>query len=337
MPAEWERHQATWLSWPHNLETWPEELDDVEAAFAQIVRALVPHETVHINVNDPAHERHVRGLLKEYGVEGNVVFHHIPTNDAWIRDHGAIFVKRDTASGSELIATNWEFNSWGEKYPPWDLDNEVPAKMASALEVREADGGIVLEGGSIEVNGKGTLLTTERCLLNPNRNPHLSKSEIEQILCDAFGVDQVVWLSDGIAGDDTDGHIDDLTRFVSPDTLVTVVEDDPSDVNYEVLQENLKQLNTFATLEGRPFDIVTLPMPDPVYIRGERMPASYANFYIANGTVLLPSYRDPMDDVAAETLGRLFPDRRIVKIDCSVLIWGLGAIHCLTQQVPAAD
>lgn len=335
MPAEWERHEATWLSWPHNIETWPEELEEVEATFAQIVRALAPHELVHVNVNDANHERHVRSVLSENGVSDNVVLHVIPTNDAWIRDHGAIFVRRDSDSGSELVATNWLFNSWGGKYPPWNLDNDVPALMSSALGVREAIGGIVMEGGSIEVNGQGTLLTTEQCLLNPNRNPHLSKRDLEHLLRGAFGVNQILWLPEGIAGDDTDGHIDDITRFAGPDTLITVIEHDPADANYEILQENLNQLKTFTTMEGRPFNVETLPMPDPIFIRGERMPASYANFYIANEVVLLPSYRDRMDDVAAETMGRLFPDRKIVKIDCTALIWGLGAVHCLTQQVPA--
>jgi agmatine deiminase len=335
MPAEWAPHQGTWLSWPHNLETWPEELPFVEAAMARVVHALAPHETVHVNVRDAAHERQVRARLDEGGTRGTVRFHAIPTNDAWIRDHGALFVRRDARHGAPLAATTWRFNSWGGKYPPWDLDTAVPARMAEALGVPAFDGGLVLEGGSVDVNGAGLLLTTEACLLHPSRNPGLSRSDLEARLCAFLGAEQVLWLADGIAGDDTDGHVDDLTRFVAEDTVVTVVEDDREEVNFAPLQENLERLRGMTALGGRPLRIETLPMPRPVVLKGERMPASYANFYVANGVVLLPVYEDPNDEEAARTLARLFPGRAVVPVDCRFLIWGLGAIHCLTQQVPS--
>jgi agmatine deiminase len=331
MPAEWEPHQATWLSWPHNLETWPEDLDRVEGALARAVRALAPRETVRINVHDTGHERHVRAVLDDAGAGGDVRFHHIPTNDAWIRDHGAIFV----VSNGSLAATDWGFNSWGGKYPPWDLDDRVPQQMADVLGVPRFEADIILEGGSIEVNGRGLLLTTESCLLNPNRNPHLSRPEIEDRLRRFLGVEQILWLRDGIIGDDTDGHIDDLTRFIRHDAVVTVVEEDPGRENYIVLRENLERLQSMRTPDGRPLNIVPLPMPEPVTLRGEQMPASYANFYVANGVVLVPIFEDPRDGDALQILARCFPGRDVIPIDCRDVIWGLGALHCLTQQVPA--
>ena len=333
MPAEWEPHRATWLSWPHNLDTWPDELAEVEHTMALAAKALATGEAVYINVNNLDQERHVRTVLDEAGVRGEVRFFHIPTNDAWIRDHGAIFVVDDEGG---LAATSWRFNSWGEKYPPWDNDNAASDKMAAALGVRTFDGGMILEGGAIDVNGAGVLLTTESCLLNPNRNPSLSKDDIEQRLQSMLGVRQVVWLGDGIVGDDTDGHIDDITRFVGERTIVTAVEADTSDDNYRALQENLERLQALRDDSGRPCEIIHLPMPRPVYIRGERMPASYANFYIGNRVVLMPAYDDPADDVALAILKTCFPDRDIVPISCRTLIWGQGAFHCLTQQVPLA-
>lgn len=336
MPPEWAPHEGTWLSWPHNVETWPDELDRVEAVMCKCVAALAPHETVHVNVRDEAHEQHVRALLSKAEAAGNVRLHRIPTNDAWVRDHGAIFVLRDEEDGRGLAATDWGFNSWGGKYPPWDDDNRVPGRMAEVIGVPRFESDIILEGGSIDVNGAGVLLTTEQCLLNPNRNPHHSREEIEARLRAYLGVEKVLWLGEGIVGDDTDGHVDDVTRFVSEDTIVTVIEEDMQDENGPILQENLKMLRSMTNLDGKPFNIVTLPMPRPVVIKGERMPASYANFYIANDTVILPTYRDPVHDAKAqETLQQLFPTRRVVPIDFTDVIWGLGAIHCLTQQVPA--
>jgi agmatine deiminase len=335
MPAEWEPHRATWLAWPHNQASWPGKFETVEPVIAQMVRALCASETVLIDVLDAAHEDHVRGLLSAAGGADKVRFHHIPTNDAWRRDHGATLVTRAAAGTNELAAVDWEFNAWGDKYSPYNLDNAVPERMAAILGIPCFKAGMVLEGGSIDVNGQGALLTTESCLLNPNRNPGLSRAAIERRLCEMLGVHTVLWLGDGISGDDTDGHIDDITRFVADDTVVTVVEEDPEDENFAALKDNLGRLRAMMIGSGRPLKVVELPMPSPVYYQGQRLPASYANFYIANRVVLMPGFNDPKDRVAGAILQRLFPDRRIVVIDCIDLIWGLGAFHCLTQQVPA--
>jgi agmatine deiminase len=334
MPAEWEPHQATWLSWPHNTETWPVRLEPTQRAYARMVAALARSETVHINVNDAAMEAHARAVLAEAGAHGDIRFHHIPTNDAWCRDHGAIFTRG--ADVPRLRALNWGYNAWGGKYPPYDLDDAVPPQMARALGVPCVAGGMILEGGSIEVNGDGLLLTSEACLLNPNRNPHLSRAEIEQRLCAMLGVQRVLWLADGIVGDDTDGHVDDMTRFVAPDTVLTVVEDDPADANYAPLRENLERLRAMRDQHGRPLRVLTLPMPSAQYHEGERLPASYANFYIANSVVLLPTFADPRDEQARAVLAQCFPGREVVGIDCRDIILGLGALHCLTQQVPVS-
>lgn len=335
MPAEWEPHQATWLSWPHNRDSWPGKFEPVEPIMVQAVKALAESELVRINVLDADHEAHVKELLRKAGITTNVQFHRFPTNDAWCRDHGAIFVTRPEEQGEPLAAVDCGYNAWGGKYPPFDLDNAIPRKMADALGIPRYESGMILEGGSIDVNGAGLLLTTEACLLNPNRNPKMSRSQIEQRLRDMLGVQAILWLGDGIVGDDTDGHVDDLARFVSADTVVTVVEDDPADANYRALQDNLQRLRTMSTLEDAPLRVITLPMPGALYHEGQRLPASYANFYIANRVVLLPVYRDPHDAVAGQVLQSLFPDRRVVGIDCTDLVWGLGAFHCLTQQVPA--
>ncbi|SHK03531.1 agmatine deiminase [Rhodothermus profundi] len=333
MPPEWAPHRATWLSWPHNRETWPDELEQVERTIAQVVRLLSRREAVYINVNDAAHEQHVRRLLDEAGVCGPVRFFHIPTDDAWIRDYGALFVVHPQQR--TLAATVWGFNSWGGKYPPWDRDARVARRMAEALNVPIFEGAMILEGGSIDTNGAGVLLTTEQCLLNPNRNPHLNRSAIEQRLQDFLGIRQILWLGQGLAGDDTDGHVDDLTRFVAEDVVVTVVETNPQDPNYDPLQDNLERLRAFRFSDGRPLQIVELPMPAPLEIAGERVPATYANFYIANELVLMPAYGDVHDEKAQQLLQQCFPDRTVVPIDCRAIIRGLGALHCLTQQVPA--
>jgi agmatine deiminase len=339
MPAEWEPHLATWLSWPHNQDTWPDILHLILPAYARMVVELSRSETVHINVNDAAMEAQARRVIQAAGAHGDIYFHHFPTNDAWCRDHGALFVLHKHASepfaGPPLVATDWDYNAWGGKYPPFDRDNQIPALMASTLGVPRFAGGMVLEGGSIDVNGSGLLLTSESCLLNPNRNPFLNRAQIEQRLCAMFGVDKVLWLGDGIVGDDTDGHIDDLARFVAPDTIVTTVEEDPADDNYAVLQDNLERLHAMRDQRGNPLRIITMPMPPPVFYRGQRMPATYANFYIANRVVLLPYYNHPNDERARHILQACFPTRRVVGIDCTNLIVGLGAFHCLTQQVPA--
>jgi agmatine deiminase len=343
MPAEWAPHRGTWLSWPHRESSWPGKFEPVPAVFAEIVRHLVPHEEVHINVNGPEMEATVRELLKAAEVDSaprggrsRVFFQHNPTNDAWCRDHGPIFLQRETASGRrEEAIVDWGYNAWGGKYPPFDLDDVIPGRIGKKYGIRVFQPNIVMEGGSLDVNGKGTLLTTESCLLNPNRNPGLSREQIEQKLKDFLGVTHILWLGDGIEGDDTDGHVDDLTRFVDESTVVTVVEEDPRDPNYAPLKENLERLRGMRDQDGRPLRVVTLPMPPPMHHDGQRLPASYANFYIANGVVLLPGYHPASDALARDTLQKHFPSRRVVPIDSQDLIWGLGSFHCVTQQWPA--
>jgi len=334
-PAEWAPHEATWLSWPHNRDSWPGVFEGVEPAMVDFVRALAACEPVYINVLDADHERHVRRLLAAAVAPERLRLYRFPTNDAWARDHGAIFVTRPTAKEPRL-AVDFDYNAWGGKYPPFDLDREVGRQMAEALGVpRYAKPGVVLEGGSIEVNGEGALLTTEQCLLNPNRNPKLTRADIEALLRDCFGVREILWLGDGIEGDDTDGHIDDLTRFVAPRTVVTVVEPNRADPNHAPLEANRRLLDTLP-IGGRRLDVIELPMPEPQYLEEQRLPASYANFYVANGAVFVPTFGCPADEVACATLRDCFPGRRVVAVDCRVLIAGLGALHCLTQQVPAA-
>ena len=336
MPAEWEPHRGTWLSWPHKEASWPGKFGPVPGIFAAMVRALADREEVHINVAGPAMEASVRTLLTDHGADtGNVYFHHIPTNDAWCRDHGPTFLQRTHAGRREQAIVDWGYNAWGGKYPPYDLDDVVPTRIGAELGLPVFEPGVIMEGGSIDVNGRGTLLTTEACLLNPNRNPQLDRARIEQALRDYLGVAKILWLGDGIAGDDTDGHVDDLTRFVDAQTLVTVVENDPADENYEPLQENLERLRGMTDQEGQPLRVVTLPMPRALRYEGQRLPASYANFYIANGIVLLPTYDPPRDEEALATLRTLFPGRDVVGVDCTDLVWGLGAFHCVTQQWPA--
>jgi agmatine deiminase len=337
MPAEWEPHRGTWLSWPHKEASWPGKFGPVPGIFAQMVRYLADHEEVHINVAGPDMEHDVRRLLGDRGADsGNVFFHYHPTNDAWCRDHGPIFLQRLDGVGLDQVIVDWNFNAWGGKYPPFDLDDVIPSRIGAELNIPVFHPGMVMEGGAIDVNGRGTLLTTEACLLNRNRNPQLDQAAIEDNLRAYFGVSHILWLGEGIVGDDTDGHVDDLTRFVDPVTVVTVVEEDAADPNYEPLQNNLERLNRMTDQDGRPLRVVTLPMPRPLHHDGQRLPASYANFYIANGLVLLPTYDPQRDDEARSTLESLFPTREIVGIDCTDLVWGLGAFHCVTQQWPAS-
>lgn len=333
MPAEWLPHQATWISWPHKHETWPGNFEAVEPVMVQAVSALTRSEPVRINVLDRAHEQHVSGLLEGRVERERVIFHCIPTNDAWCRDHGAIFVTRDDTQ-EPALALDFRFNAWGGKYPPFDLDDAVPQGMAAVLGVPRYPVDMVLEGGSIDVNGAGALLTTEQCLLHPNRNPSLRREDIERVLGETLGVDQVLWLGDGIVGDDTDGHVDDLTRFVAEDTVVTVIEQDRRDQNYSALAENRERLAEFSLADGRLLRVVELAMPRPVEWKGDRLPASYANFYVANRVVLMPAFRDPADEPNRAKLARCFPGREVVAIDCRDLVLGLGTFHCLTQQVP---
>ena len=336
MPAEWAPHRGTWLSWPHKEASWPGKFAPVPHIFARMVGVLAPHEEVHINVLDRDAESDVRDLLAGDAAGGvNVFYHHHPTNDAWCRDHGPIFLQRDGGRGREEAVVDWRFNAWGDKYPPYDLDDVIPTRIAGEYGLPVFHPGIVLEGGSIEVNGQGTLLTTEACLLNPNRNPTLDRDAIEGYLRAYLGVRHILWLGDGIAGDDTDGHVDDLTRFVDERTVVTVVEDDPADENYEPLRENLERLRGMRDQDGHPLRVVTLPMPRALFHEEQRLPASYANFYIANGVVLLPTYDPARDDEARRRLQDLFPTREVIGIDCTDLVWGLGAFHCVSQQWPA--
>jgi agmatine deiminase len=333
MPAEWEPHDATWLSWPRREAiSFPFAYDEVMPVFVQMISALGESEKVRINVLDHDHEKQVRLLLEDVDTS-HVEFLRIPTNEPWCRDHGPTFIKRD--SDPRLAVVDWNYNAWGGKYPPYDLDDLVPTRIAEHLRFPVYYPGLVMEGGSFDSNGSGSLLTTSSCLLNPNRNPGKSKIEIEQSLCDYLGVTNILWLGDGIEGDDTDGHIDDIGRFVSRTTILTAVEEDPYDQNFEPLQANLASLKTMKAEDGAPLEIRTLPMPPRIDREGRRLPASYANFYIANKVVLLPVFGSPKDKSAYEILQSCFPDRRIIPIDCTDLIWGLGAFHCLTQQQPA--
>ncbi|MGH9480504.1 MAG: agmatine deiminase family protein [Terriglobales bacterium] len=337
MPAEWEPHAATWLAWPHKEASWPGKLERIPPIFAEMVRRLAPAETVHINVADDAMAAAAEAALRTGGVPKawlgeRIQFHLIPTDDAWARDHGPIFVTRGPG---ELAVVDWEYNAWGGKYPPYANDNRVPGRVAALLGLPVFRPGMVLEGGSIEVNGRGTLLTTEACLLHPNRNPQLDRAAIEARLCDYLGVGHILWLGEGIAGDDTDGHVDDLARFVSPQVVVTVVEEDRNDANHEPLRGNLERLRQMRDERGRSLEIHTLPMPAPVEHEGQRLPASYANFYIGNRVVLLPQFECAQDAEARRVMERLFPGREIAGLDCRDLVWGLGAFHCLTQQQPA--
>ncbi len=332
MPAEWESHAATWLSWPRREGiSFPDSYDRVMPTLRAMVASLLESEPVNINVCNGAHEAEARAVLDDLPNE-RLTYHEIPTNEPWCRDHGPIFLTRNEEP--RLAVVDWDYNAWGGKYPPHDLDDVVPTRVAAELGLPVFHPRMILEGGSIEVNGAGALLTSESCLLNPNRNPQLSRTQIEERLRDYLGVREILWLGDGIEGDDTDGHIDDLTRFVGKRTVVTVVEKNERDPNFLPLQENLARLRRL-TIAGRPLEIIELPMPARIDREDLRLPASYANFYIANTCVLLPTFADPHDAEAAEVLQRCFPHRRVVPIDCRELVWGLGAFHCLTQQQPA--
>lgn len=336
MPAEWERHASTWFTWPRRDGiSFPDKYDSVPPVYAELIRHLVQVEEVNINVWDAEMERVVRGLLSQYKTPlDRVRFHQFPAYEPWCRDHGPIFLVREQNGKRERAIVDWGYNAWGNKYPPFDLDDAVPQHVAKLRQLPLFSPSMVLEGGSIEVNGRGTLLTTEACLLNPNRNPDLTKRQIERCLCDYLGVTKVLWLGEGIVGDDTDGHIDDLARFVNPETVVTVMEQDPADANHQILQDNLQRLRTLCDQDGEAFRIVTLPMPGVVEHQGQRLPASYANFYIANEIVLVPTYRHTNDAKALAILQKEFRDRRVMGIDSTELIWGLGAFHCISQQEP---
>jgi agmatine deiminase len=344
MPAEWERHEATWLAWPHNREDWPGKFQPIPWVYAEIVRLLAAYEEVHILVEDAKAEKLATGILKRAGANlAQVSFHHWPTDRVWTRDSGPIFVRN---LEGRVAITNWHFNAWA-KYPDWHLDDQVPGRVAELLNLPEwqptieVDGEqrrLVLEGGSIDSNGQSTLLTTEECLLSDvqQRNPGVSREQIGRAFHDYLGIEHVIWLSRGIAGDDTHGHVDDISRFVAPTTIVTAVEPKTKDPNHEPLAENLARLKAARTLDGKQFSIVELPLPRPVIFRKQRLPASYANFYLANGLVLMPTFHDPNDRVALNILADVFPGREVIGIHSVDLIWGLGALHCMTQQQPAA-
>jgi agmatine deiminase len=360
-PPEWAPHRATWFSWPRPEGiSFPDKYHTIPENLARIFREIAPRERVEINVPNGNYERIVREQLTSHGCPlKNIFFHHIKTNESWCRDHGPAFVQRRTKSGkTETAIVDWGFNAWGGKYPPYDDDDRVPTEIAKEYKLRifypgvtggslvssapkapgrAADGttAVIMEGGSVEFNGAGTVLTTTQCLLNKNRNPHLTRPQIEQYLKDYYGQQHVCWLGEGIVGDDTDGHIDDLARFINPTTVVVGVENDPKDENFEILRDNLKRVKKLKDQDGRPFNIVEIPMPGVIEHDGQRLPATYVNFYFVNGALLVPTFRNKKNDRRAlEILQTHLPKHKVIGIDCVELIWGLGAIHCLSQQEP---
>jgi agmatine deiminase len=333
-PAEWARHTATWLSWPHKEESWPGKIATIYKPYCEFIRILTEGELVRINVADEKMKAFAVKQLQLTGVDLNKVkFFKFPTNDAWCRDHGPAFLTNPATK--EKVIVDWDYNAWGNKYPPYDLDDVIPTKIAKHFNLPVYHPGIVMEGGSVDFNGKGTLITSKACLLNKNRNPHLNQQQIESYMHNYYGVEQVLWVNEGIVGDDTDGHIDDTVRFVNEDTVVTVIEENKTDENYHILQENLQTLKAMRLLNGKQLNIIELPMPEPVYYDGQRLPASYANFYIANSAVIMPTYRSKNDGRALDILQLCFPERKVVGIDSTDIIWGLGSFHCLSQQEPA--
>ncbi len=349
MPAEWEPHEATWLAWPHYRDDWPGKFEPIPWVYAEIIRHLARHERVELIVNDAASEKRARTILdRANALSDNIHFHRWPTNRVWTRDSGCTFTmapgfaRRDprVSGQNELVAVKWRFNAWA-KYSNYQHDEKIGSLMAKAANARELQPvfgkhRVVLEGGSIDVNGRGTLLTTEECLLSKvqQRNPTMKCKDYEKVFADYLGIRNVIWLGSGIAGDDTHGHVDDITRFVAPDTVVTAVESDPGDPNYEPLRENIRRLRAATDQDGKPLAIIELPMPSPVVFEGRRLPASYGNFYIANGVVLVPVFNDANDRFALDILADLFPDRDVIGIYSGDLIWGFGAMHCMTQQQP---
>ncbi len=350
MPAEWQRHQATWIAWPHNPTDWPGKLEAIHWVYGEMARKMAPGEILRILVKSEAHEALARNVLRRAGVAlSRVKFHRLPTNRGWTRDCGPIFVRRPGTprradAAPETAIVRFRFNAWA-RYADWQKDDRVPEFAARALGKRmfrvmrpdRPEHPFVLEGGSIEVNGRGTLLTTEECLLDSRtqtRNPGLTRRPIEATLRESLGVKNVLWLGRGIAGDDTHGHVDDLCRFVNPRTAVLCREKNPRDANYRALQENWERIGGLRLEDGSRIEVVALPMPAPLVFQGQRLPASYANFYISNAAVLAPTFNDPQDRVALRILSELIKDRPVVGIHAVDLVWGLGTIHCLTQQQP---
>lgn len=333
-PAEFAKHEATWLSWPHNEASWPGKIESIYPNYSLFVKYLTAGELVRINVVDEAMKTSATNHLLKAGVDlAKVQFFLHPTNDAWCRDHGPAFLINPAADVKKVIV-DWNYNAWGNKYPPYDLDDVIPTLIGKQFDIPVYYPGIVMEGGSVEFNGKGTILTSTACLLNENRNPHLNQGQIEEYLCNYYGAEQVLWVEEGIVGDDTDGHIDDTVRFVNEDTVITVVEENVHDENHDLLQTNLKQLQQMRLLNGKQLTIVELPMPDEVIYEDQRLPASYANFYISNQHVIVPVFNCKKDDKALQIIANCFKDREVVGIDSTDIIWGLGSFHCLSQQEP---
>ena len=327
-------HEATWLSWPHKEASWPGKIDAIYPNYSLFVKYLAQSEKVRINVLDAAMQSSATAHLVKAGVNmDQVSFYLHPTNDAWCRDHGPAFLINPAAEQKKVIV-DWNYNAWGNKYPPYDLDDVIPTLIGKHFDIPVYHPGIIMEGGSVEFNGTGTILTSTSCLLNPNRNSHLNRDQIENYLFDYYGANQVLWVEDGIVGDDTDGHIDDTIRFVNEDTVLTVVESNTQDENYTILQENLAQLKKMRLLNGKQLNIVELPMPDAVIYEDQRLPASYANFYISNRYVIVPTFRSKMDDKALLIISEAYKNREVVGIDSTDIIWGLGSFHCLSQQEP---
>jgi agmatine deiminase len=334
MPAEWEPQHCVWMAWPTNGETWPGDLmGHVRQAYVSMIETLAADQSVGLLVDDNDRGRQVHQMLVARGVADRVRFYSIPTVDTWIRDYGPTFLVDDVRGKSAMA--DWTFNAWGNKYEELEADNGVPAALNAHLELEMFEAGIVLEGGSIEVNGHGMLLTTEQCLLGPNRNPGFGAAGIEDVLRDFLGVSRVLWLGEGIVGDDTDGHIDDIARFVDPATVIAVSEEDPADENYRILEDNYKRLASATNEEGRPLRVLKLPMPDPVIGPDGRLPASYANFYIGNASVIVPVFGQDKDRIAIDVIQSCFPDRHVVGVDSTAMVHGFGAVHCCTQQQPA--
>lgn len=331
-PAEWHKHESTWLSYPHNENSWPDKIHTIFPFYNLFIKELAKNELVNINILNQKMLKNVEMELNLIEVNlSNIRFHSFPTNDAWCRDHGPAFVINKKENKKAIV--DWEYNAWGGKYPS-ELDNKIPSLIAKELDLFTFNPGIIMEGGSVDFNGKGTLITTTSCLLNENRNFNLNKAEIEEKLINYYGVDNVIWLGDGIEGDDTDGHIDDITRFINEDTIITVIEENKRDKNYHPLQENLKLLTKARLENGKQMNIVELPMPDEVVWEDQRLPASYANFYIANESVIVPIFNSKNDNKAIYILEECFKDRKIIGIDSTEIIWGLGSFHCLSQQEP---
>ena len=334
-PAEFAPHVATWLSWPHKEASWPGKIHSIFPSYAQFIKELVKGEEVKINVVNTAMQQFATQTLEKAGVDlSRVKFFLHPTNDAWCRDHGPAFLINPSAAQPKVIV-DWGYNAWGDKYPPYDLDDVIPTLIARHYDYPVYNPGIVMEGGSVEFNGAGTVLTSTACLLNPNRNPNLNQAQIEEYLRAYYGVEQVLWVDEGIVGDDTDGHIDDTVRFVNEDTVLTLVETNRSDENYSLLQHNLKQLKAMRLSNGKQLNIVEIPMPEPLSYEGQRLPCSYANFYIANQSVIVPVFNSKNDEKALQLIEECFPGRQVIGIDSTDIIWGLGSFHCLSQQEPA--